>query len=362
MLPSQRYNEILSRKRYLRDPTQEHAIVLLDAFCQSVLERKRIREAYFLKRLAHQLFFSSKDIKGFYLWGGVGRGKTFLMDLLYDVLPIKNKKRLHYHHFMRDIHHRLSLVKNEKNPLYLITKQLSKEFSVLCLDEFMVTDIGDAMVLSELLSGMQKHGIALITTSNTAPENLYLDGLQRSQFLKTIDHINEHCHVLHVDGGVDYRVQLDFENRGYFYPDLQLSRKKLEQYIADQNLIALDSDSSIVIQSRQVQVAALYESAIWFEFDELCKTNRSRSDYIEITERFSTVFITGLSSMNDQSNDVTRRFITLIDVFYDAKIDLVLTADVAVDQLYEGKFLVFEFCRTLSRLVEMQSVHYSARS
>jgi cell division protein ZapE len=282
------------------------------------------------------------------------------MDLFFDVLPMKDKKRLHFHHFMKDIHERLSGVKQTKNPLSVIAKNLSDEFSVLCLDEFMVHDIGDAMILSELLAAMTQHGITLLTTSNTAPENLYLDGLQRTQFLKTISLLNQYCHVLHVDGGIDYREHDKDVNTVYFWPNSKCSMKSIHQWFAN-NYYAELKTHSITLQSRQLNVLYRYEEAIWFEFDIICKTNRSRSDYIELTERFKVVALSGLHVMDDQANDVIRRFITLVDVVYDNNITLIISADVNIEALYEGEFLKFEFRRTMSRLYEMQSKHYLKR-
>jgi len=359
MLPSQRYSELISRKRFSRDATQEHAIVVLDQVFEQLLEQeKALKTKTILSRFFAKNLSPKEPIKGCYLWGGVGRGKTFLMDLFYDILPTEHKKRLHFHHFMKDIHHRLSKIKQTKNPLTVISKQLAQEFRVLCLDEFMVHDIGDAMILSELLAGMGKNGITLLTTSNSAPENLYLDGLQRSQFLKTISHLNQHCFVLHVDGGVDYRTQEKLENTVYHSPNSKESDDNIKHWLDKHNYFDVQDNSFVFIQSRKINVLALYSDAVWFEFSQICKTNRSRSDYIELTERFSAVVISNLHAMDDQANDVIRRFITLVDVLYDTKTILILSAEVEIEGLYVGKFLKFEFRRTMSRLHEMQSRHY----
>lgn len=354
MLPSQRYNELMSRKRFARDLTQEHAIVVLDDIYNKLLDQSKRSKLSLIRKFS---FKKKAPIKGCYLWGGVGRGKTFIMDLFYDVLPMKDKKRIHFHHFMKDIHERLSLVKQTKNPLLVIAQQLSAEFSVLCLDEFLVHDIGDAMILSELLAGMSQNGVALLTTSNTAPENLYLDGLQRAQFLKTIDHLNEHCHILHVDGGVDYREKEKVENTVYYHPNSDENIQHIHEWLA-MNQHVEQGMHSITIQSRLLKVRHRYEHAIWFEFEQICKTTRSRSDYIELIEHFKVVVITGLHVMDDQANDVTRRFISLIDVLYDNNVILVLSSDVNIEALYAGTFLKFEFRRTMSRLYEMQTKHY----
>jgi len=347
----------MSRKRFTRDLTQEHAIVILDDLFIQLTSEAKNKKNIFLNRVLKNIFSKPEPIKGCYLWGGVGRGKTFIMDLFYDVLPMHKKKRIHFHHFMKEIHERLGLIKQVKDPLHLIARQLSEEFSVLCLDEFMVHDIGDAMILSELLSAMTDAGIVLLTTSNTAPENLYLDGLQRSQFLKTISHINQHCHVLHVDSGVDYRVQEKIANTVYYSPQSEQSIDCIHQWLS-LNQHQVSKVSCININSRHIDVLYRSKQAIWFEFTALCKTNRSRTDYIGLSQQFEVLVISGLHIMDDQANDVTRRFITLIDVLYDSKTKLLISADVGIEQLYEGKFLKFEFRRTISRLHEMQAKHY----
>lgn len=356
MQPSQRYNELMSRKRFSRDLTQEHAIVVLDTLYNQIVQRHKDKKKSFLSKL----FKSNNNdlIKGCYLWGGVGRGKTFIMDLFYDSLPIENKKRIHFHHFMKDIHERLSSVKHTKNPLKLISKQLSNEFIVLCLDEFMVHDIGDAMILSELLSGMNEYGITLLTTSNTAPENLYLDGLQREQFLKTIEHLNQHCHILHVDSGVDYRSQEKIAHTVYYIGDFEESMNHIHQWLK-LNHHKVKKHKNILINKRLIDCLYSSKHSIWFDFTAICKTNRSRGDYIDLSEQYKVIIISGIQVMDDRANDVTRRFISLVDVLYDHKTQLVISASVDIESLYEGTFLKFEFKRTMSRLHEMQTHHYS---
>lgn len=351
MLPTQRYNELMSRQRFKRDLTQEHALLLMDRIFTQIVDSKNNKDSF----LSFLWKKKEIEIKGFYFWGGVGRGKTFLMDLFYEVLPVTDKKRMHFHHFMQDVHHQLSLIKDQKNPLKLIAKTFSTEFSILCLDEFMVHDIGDAMILSELLSALHLQGITLMTTSNTAPENLYQDGLQRSQFMSTIEHINDQCHILHIDGGIDYRNQnLDKNLNPLFQEDCAKILPIIESY----DLEEIADESSIEVRGRKIEVIKLYKSAVWFDFSAICKTTRSRVDYIDISQQFLTVIISNIQSMDDQSNDVTRRFITLIDVLYDQKIRLIFNIQADMSELYTGKFLKFEFSRTISRLNEMQSSHY----
>ncbi len=357
MLPSQKYNELMSRKRFSRDLTQEHAVLVLDGLYTQLFDRLKQQNEHFLKRLYRRFFLPESVIKGCYIWGGVGRGKTFIMDLFYDALPVKQKKRVHFHHFMKDIHERLGVIKHVKNPLQIIARQLSRDFTVLCLDEFMVQDIGDAMVLSELLAAMSASGIVLLTTSNTAPENLYLDGLQRAQFLKTISHINQHCHVLHVDSGIDYRTQKNNINTRYYTPHSARSLEDIKQWL-NFHQYKLNAVDSINIHARDIATCYVAEPVIWFEFQVICKTNRSRTDYIALSKRFKVWVISGIQVMDDQTNDVTRRFITLIDVLYDNRNTLLISADVPIEQLYAGAFLKFEFKRTMSRLHEMQTKHY----
>ncbi|MBL7003274.1 MAG: AFG1 family ATPase [Gammaproteobacteria bacterium] len=342
----------MSRKCFKRDLTQEHAILLFDQLTLSVIDRLDLK---WLNQVSSWFKKNPKPVKGMYLWGGVGRGKTFLMDLFYDTLPYKKKHRVHFHHFMKDIHYRLSLIKHEKNPLQIISKQLSQEYTVLCLDEFLVQDIGDAMILSELFAALFEQGITLVTTSNTAPENLYLDGLQRSQFLRTIDLISINCEVIHVDSGSDYRTSdVDLSEEAHsaipvISPiDIQYLLKTLDHELLEKN-------TTIEIQSRFIDCVALYNDAVWFDFNQICKTYRSRNDYIEIAHRYKTVVVSGIFTMDDQANDITRRFITLVDVLYDEKTNLMISSDVDLDVLYKGEFLKFEFARTLSRLIQMHA-------
>ena len=258
---------------------------------------------------------------------------------------------------MKDIHERLSEIKLTKNPLKKISEQLAQEFSVLCLDEFMVHDIGDAMVLSELLAGMNEQGITLLTTSNTAPENLYLDGLQREQFLKTIEHLNQYCHILHVDAGVDYRTEDKVAKTVFYTPSTHENIDCLHTWLKLNHHKVIEQ-KYIEINGRTINTLYASKKSIWFKFHALCKTNRSRGDYIVLSERYQVIVISGLHVMNDQANDVTRRFISLVDVLYDNKTQLLISSDVDIDSLYEGEFLKFEFKRTMSRLYEMQTEHY----
>ena len=356
MKPSEKYNEFMQQSGFYPDQAQQHALYLLDRLYEKVVahDETELRVATKFTRI---LGLGSKSIDGLYFWGGVGRGKTFLMDIFYEVLPLKNKKRFHYHQFMQQIHDDLSVARKGKNPVKEIAKKLAANTKVLCLDEFVVTDIGDAMLIGRLLDALFDEGIILITTSNTPPEELYKDGLQRDSFLPAIKLLDEHCQVANLDGGQDYRTLGLKHTRLYQVPHNREAIETIEKYL-NTHLVSVKQHDSLIINGRKINVEFCAEDTVWFSFDELCKTTRSRFDYLEIASLFNTVIITGIEAMNEGTMDVARRFISLIDVFYDRRIKLICTAEVVVEELYLHDFLAFEFTRTISRLLEMQSPDY----
>ncbi|MCK4709954.1 MAG: AFG1 family ATPase, partial [Gammaproteobacteria bacterium] len=310
-----------------------------------------------ISKVANLFADKPTTVEGLYFWGGVGRGKTFLMDIFFEVLPVKNKKRFHFHQFMHQIHAELSNTKKGVDPVKEIARKLTLETRVLCLDEFVVTDIGDAMLVGRLFDALFSNGIILVTTSNTPPQELYKDGLQRSSFLPVIELLDQHCLVTNLDGGQDYRTLGLKQTRLYQVPHNTAAIKVIEGYL-ETHLISAKQHDSLMINGRKINFEFCAEDTVWFSFDELCKTPRSRFDYLEIASLFNTVVITGIEAMNEGTMDVARRFVSLIDVFYDHRVKLICTADVAVEELYQHQFLAFEFSRTVSRLLEMQSLDY----
>jgi cell division protein ZapE len=305
-------------------------------------------------------FAKPKSVQGLYIWGGVGRGKTFLMDLFYFSLPFEEKKRVHFHHFMQQVHAALNKLQHVASPLEIIADQWAEQARVLCFDEFFVTDIGDAMLLGGLLAALFARGVTLVATSNVVPENLYQDGLQRARFLPAIALLQKHCQTMKLDAAVDYRLRALVQAEIYLAPADQSAQEKLERLFVELGTAEAKRGATLDVNSRKLKTLAKAGSVVWFEFSELCETARSAEDYIEIAREFRTVIISGVPILGKNGEDVARRFMFLVDEFYDRKIKLILSAAAAPTELYVGKRFVFEFQRTQSRLIEMQSQAYLA--
>lgn len=298
-------------------------------------------------------------IPGLYLWGGVGRGKTLLCDMFFDGLPIKKKRRVHFHRFMRGVHQQLAKIKQEQSPLEIVAAKYASEFRVLVLDEMHINDITDAMLMSGLLKGLFDRGVIILTTSNVAPDDLYRDGLQRAQFLPAIEALKQNTEVVFLGGDVDYRLRA-LENADIYHQPLdKYADATLEGYFMQ--VVAATShtrNAFLEINDRQIDTVLLADNVVWFTFDALCNTNRSTDDYIEIARLFHTVLLSEVPVMDGKSSDISRRFINLVDEFYDRNVKLVVTAEDVPEALYQGERLTFEFDRTVSRLREMQSTQY----
>ncbi len=297
-------------------------------------------------------------IRGLYFWGGVGRGKTYLMDLFYESLPFEGKSRTHFHRFMRGIHYRLKELQGRKDPLKLVAAELTGKARVLCFDEFFVSDIGDAMILGTLLQELFSRGLVLVATSNTEPCNLYRDGLQRRKFLPAIDLIERHTRVLNVDGGTDYRLRALVSAEIYHHPLDEQADRGLQESFEAVCPGEWKAGAEITIEGRPIESRYCGDGVAWFEFSALCDGPRSQNDYIELSRLYSTVLVSGVPRFGPDKEDQARRFITLVDEFYDRNVKLILSAEVLPADLYRGERLNFEFQRTVSRLQEMQSVDY----
>jgi len=301
---------------------------------------------------------NSKSIQGLYIWGGVGRGKTYLMDLFFSNLHFQDKLRLHFHRFMDQVHTKLKDYKDQPDPLKLVANEFSSKAKVLCFDEFFVNDIGDAMILAGLLEGLFENNVALIATSNVEPTHLYKNGLQRERFLPTIDLLQKHTKIIHLDGEIDHRFEFLQKNDLYNSPITVDSHDWLEHSFL--NLATERSNESwekLKINGREIQSIRHAEGIAWFDFQELCDTPRSASDYIDIAREFNTVLLSHVPRFKGK-DDQARRFITLIDEFYDRNVKLILSAEATADKLYLDTRLKDEFKRTTSRLTEMQSHEY----
>lgn len=301
-------------------------------------------------------------VQGLYLWGGVGRGKTLLTDMFYRTVPIAEKRRIHFHHFMRAIHDELRELGEIENPLDVIADRWIQQCRLLVLDEMHVNDITDAMLIGGLLTNLFKRGLTIITTSNVHPDGLYKDGLQRSRFLPAIEQIKQHTQVHDMAGETDYRLRV-LENVDIYFDSADgNSHSRMQDSFTELTRNEVVAEDPMDVNGRKIPVIMRAETVVWFEFDTLCNTPRSTHDYIEIATLFSTVFISGIEVLDENRNDEARRLVNLIDELYDRQINLVVSAEATPEDLYTGSRLSFEFVRAASRLREMQTREYIAGS
>lgn len=313
------------------------------------------------KRLSH--FFKqspsvSTAIKGLYLFGTVGRGKTFLMDMFCEHLPF-SVKRLHFHHFMKSVHDELKQIKEQQNPLQIIAASFAAEHQVLCLDEFMVNDITDAMLLHGLLKGLSERGVVIITTTNIPPDDLYKDGLQRSRFIPAIELIKSQLVIHQMGEGQDFRRLCLSQHQRFFSPLDDNAQTELEQ-IANElsSHLSTERQGKIIINHREIPFVFHSQAVIWFTFDAICQGYRSQLDYIELAKRFHVMIISDIPLLDEFHEEAARRFLLLVDELYDQRIDLILSSAVPIESIYSGKKIHFEYERLQSRLFEMQSIDY----
>ena len=309
------------------------------------------------------MFFRSEPretVRGLYIWGGVGRGKTFLMDLFFENLPIEQKRRIHFHRMMRDVHDRMKTLSFVEDPLDKVAASIAQDTRVLCFDEFFVSDIGDAMILGRLLEGLFSRGVTLITTSNAPPDDLYKEGLQRQRFLPAIALLKKYTDVINMDGDTDYRLRILQKAGTYLTPDDATAAAKLNYFFNETASTKVAIDADLDINGREIRARRCAKGVAWFRFADICDGPRSQADYIEIARWYPSVIISGVPQFDALRDDQARRFISLVDEFYDRRVKLILSADVDVPDLYTGSRLSFEFSRTLSRLIEMQSTAYLA--
>ena len=360
--PLELYQYHLQQSGFQADPAQQMAVEKLHKLHKNLMARgEELPRKNLLQRWGLAKSKNVEPVIGLYFWGGVGRGKTFLMDLFYDSLPFRYKLRLHFHRFMRRVHQELKSLDGEKNPLEIVADRIAAEARVLCFDEFFVSDITDAMILGTLMEHLFDRGVTLVATSNLVPERLYENGLQRSRFLPAIALLKEYTEVINVDGGVDYRLRVLQKAELYHYPLDSAADESLQQSF-DQLVTEPPREGSFIeIEGRMVAVRCLGEGVAWFDFTALCDGPRSQNDYIELARLYHTVLLSGLPCLQAGMDDQARRFINLVDEFYDRNVKLIISAAVPPEALYRGQGLGFEFQRTLSRLLEMQSGEYLAR-
>jgi len=353
--PSALYAEGVASARWEDDPAQRAVLVHLDRIQSELVAAEKTK---WWQRLR-----TTPPVRGLYLYGSVGRGKTFLVDLFFESLPFQAKLRRHFHRFMQEVHAELNRLKGHEDPLVAVAAHFAAEARVFCLDEFFVTDIGDAMILGNLLKHLFARGVTLITTSNIVPKELYKDGLQRERFLPAIDLLEKNCEIVPLPSAQDYRLRALTQAGIYFTP----LGDAAEHALADcfERIVPPESppgDAAIEINGRVIPVKRQNDGAIWFDFAAICEGPRAVADYIEIGQSFHTVLVSGVPQFADfsASEDAARRFVNLVDEFYDRGVNLVLSAAVPIPELYRGRRLKFEFTRTESRLIEMQSREYLA--
>ena len=361
MTPWERYQADLLRADFSADPAQriavEHTQTLYDALL-AVYRHEDGLITIIKKTLGGK---PGPMVKGLYFWGGVGRGKTWIVDTFYDCLPFPGKKRIHFHRFMQMIHHELKQLKNKENPLFLVADKIVTDTRVLCFDEFHVTDITDAMLLGGLLEALFERGLTLVATSNEAPDQLYRDGLQRDRFLPAIELIKTYTHVVNVDSGIDYRLRFLDKAEIYHCPLDENADRMLHENFTH---IAPDAGSDNVvldIEGRPINTVRCGDGVVWFVFHDICDGPRGPADYIEIARLYQTVLVANVPVLEEADNDRAKRFMTLVDEFYDRNVKLIVTAAADPEHLYIGKRLTRPFQRTISRLNEMRTHDYLAK-
>lgn len=334
------------------DAAQLGALQAFDRLARDLAETEQSGLSLF------RMFQRQQPVRGLYLWGGVGRGKSLLMDSFFDWVPVARKQRIHFHRFMQDVHHDLKAIQGEEDPLLQIGRARSRQVRLLCLDEFHVTDIGDAMLMRNLLEALLDHGVVLVTTSNQHPDDLYKDGLQRSQFLPAIELLKQRLDIVQVEGNTDYRLRA-LEKGGVYHTEPAstadtLLAQTFEEIAGTRGSRPVDLE----IEGRVIHARRQGGGVAWFDFEELCGGPRGQADYIELARRFHTVLVSGLKRFGVSDRDKRRRFTWMVDEFYDRRVKLIIAAEAGLADIYSGVVHDTETERTMSRLIEMQTHQY----
>ena len=301
-------------------------------------------------------FKKKKNSKSLYIFGEVGRGKTFIMDLFYDSLKTKKKIRLHFHRFMNYLHNELHILVGQKDPIKKVVKQLARKYKVLCFDEFFFFFLGDAMLLGKFMTELFSSGVCLVTTSNIEPKNLYANGLQRKLFIPAIESIEKNCEIYFLDSKNDYRLRTLEQTKLLFMPLGKESEENMQNAFNSLSKSKDAKSGSIKILERKVNIIKSSEGTIWFDFNDICSSPRSSADFIEIAKEFHNILISNIPIIT--SDDQARRFISLIDECYDRKVKIIISAETDISKIYTGNKLIEKYKRTESRLIEMQSKEY----
>ena len=357
MTPLQRYQSDIQKRKIKADDLQWQALQRTQRVYSEINIASQSKSSFL-----SSLFKKEQPVRGLYLWGGTGRGKTYLVDSFYECLPGDKKYRVHFHRFMLDIHQQLEDLPKSPNPLEIIAAQLAEKMKVLCLDEFHVHDIADAMLLAGLLKAMFEKGITLVATSNIAIHDLYKNGLQRERFMYAIELLDKYTEEFNLGEGTDYRFLILDETEHLYIID-ESNTSEMGNDFLSYKFIELapcqpKTNRAIEVNNREIKYISWADDVIWFDFNELCQTNRSAHDYIEIAERFQTVLVSDIQILNEMDDAAAKRFIHFIDAIYDHNVKLLASANAKPDVLYRGSRMKFAFDRTISRLTEMGTEHY----
>jgi cell division protein ZapE len=358
--PLELYRRRVARGEIGSDAAQSRAVEALERLYRDLLQATPHRG--WRAKLAQLTGHRRSAVRGLYLWGSVGRGKTLLMDLFFNALPFADKRRQHFHRFMAMVHERLKANRNVENPLDLVAEEIAARTRIICFDEFVVSDIADAMLLGNLFAGLFARGVTLAATSNTVPDQLYAGGLQRQRFLPTIALLKEHCEVLHVDGAIDYRLRALERAEVYQTPAGDGADARLTEFFEAIAPDEGDDGGSLELNGRRIAYRRAADGVIWFDFDAICDGPRSQDDYIELSRLYQTVLVSDVPRFDTTLENQARRFIALVDEFYERRVKLILSAAAPAPELYRGERLKHDFRRTESRLMEMQSRDYLAQA
>ncbi|CEG55883.1 cell division protein ZapE [Legionella fallonii] len=344
------YEAAISRGEIDNDPLQRELLVHM----------QRLNDELSQSESSWWRWWKNSSIKGLYVYGPVGVGKTYLVDLFFEHVAAQKKARFHFHHFMQQVDAQLRRLQGKKDPLQQVAKEIAKSIRLLCFDEFLVHDVAYAMILAELLQALNAQGVILVISSNTKPDELYLNGVQRARFMPAIELIKKNCDVFFLNEKRDYRLGREPLLEAYLYPLNELTEKKMQEQFL---VLAKDvqKNGCITVQNRAIPYLQCDEKSIWFVFDVLCNLPRSQLDYLEIADKFDNIFISGIPRLTENHTAQTIMFIHFIDVMYDRGINVIISADVPAQELYVKGEMQETFKRTLSRLNEMQSVDYLRR-
>lgn len=365
MTPIEKYHFDLKEHGFQKDDAQLQAIKALNQLYLNLIDFQNTPKSEVNTGFWSRLWSKPQELppppKGLYFWGGVGRGKTYLMDTFYETLPGNRKMRVHFHRFMHRVHDELGALGEISDPLKSVADKFKTETDIICFDEFFVSDITDAMILGNLFQELFARDVILVATSNIPPQDLYRNGLQRARFLPAIQLIEENCEILNVDSGVDYRLRTLEQAEIYHFPLDRAASENLTRYYEQLVGEHKDIQCEIEINHRTVPVIAASNGVLHASFAQLCQSARSQNDYIEISRLYHTVLLADVVHMNHSIDDAARRFIALVDEFYERNVKLIISAEVALEALYSSGQLEFEFKRCQSRLIEMQSHDYLAK-